>query len=192
MRWATWLAAALALACPALKADYKQAVAFYMQGRYDKAIQEIKPDLDQNPDWEFGHRLAGLSYLKLKNNALAIASLSRAMALKSKSFSTYLGLGQAYFNMQRYENCVETLNQGEPLAAAEKESDAVMSPGDNDRCGPRGQAHDTVVAEPVAKEHRVVLPVLHAVDDLLQASKHRGTPDVMQALGKELDVDGVG
>lgn len=108
------------LAAPAF-ADYKQAVAYYMQGRYDKTIQELKPDLDQNPDWEFGHRLAGLSYLKLKNNALAISSLTRAVALKSKSFSTYLGLGQAYFNMQRYESCIETLNQGEQFLAAEKE-----------------------------------------------------------------------
>jgi len=102
-------------------ADYKQAVAYYMQGRYDKAIQELKPDLDQNPDWEFGHRLAGLSYLKLKNNALAISSLTRAVTLKSKAFSTYLGLGQAYFNMQRYESCVDALNQGEPFLATEKE-----------------------------------------------------------------------
>jgi len=48
------------------RADYKQAVAYYMQGRYDKAIQELKPDLDQNPDWEIGHRLVGLCYLNLK------------------------------------------------------------------------------------------------------------------------------
>ncbi len=108
------------LAAPAF-ADYKQAVAYYMQGRYDKTIQELKPDLDQNPDWEFGHRLAGLSYLKLKNNALAISSLSRAVALKSKAFSTYLGLGQAYFNMQRYDSCLDALNQGEQFLAAEKE-----------------------------------------------------------------------
>src|SRR5262245_42094133 len=47
------------------RADYKQAFAYYQQQRYDKAIQELKPDLDQNPDWEFGHRLAGLSYLGL-------------------------------------------------------------------------------------------------------------------------------
>ena len=110
----------LFLAAPAF-ADYKQAVAYYMQGRYDKAIQELKPDLDQNPDWEFGHRLAGLSYLKLKNNALAISSLTRAVTLKSKAFSTYLGLAQAYFNMQRYDSCVDALNQGEQFLAAEKE-----------------------------------------------------------------------
>ncbi len=106
-----------------LKADYKQAVAYYNQGKYDKAIQELKPDLDQNPDWEFGHRLLGLSYLGLKNNALAVASLTRAVQLKSGAFSTYYGLGQAYFNLQKYDNCIAALNQGEPLAAKEKEPD---------------------------------------------------------------------
>ena len=44
-------------------ADYKQAVAYYNQGQFDKTIQELKSDLDRNPDWEFGHRLLGLSYL---------------------------------------------------------------------------------------------------------------------------------
>ena len=43
------------------------------------------------------------------------------MALKSKAFSTYLGLGQAYFNMQRYESCIDALNQGEQFLATEKE-----------------------------------------------------------------------
>jgi tetratricopeptide (TPR) repeat protein len=106
-----------------LVADYKQAVAFYNQGRYDKAIQELKPDLDENPDWEFGHRLLGLCYLKLNNNALAVSSLSRAAELKSTAFSTYYGMGQAYFNMQKYDNSIEALNKAEPLAAKEKQPD---------------------------------------------------------------------
>ena len=87
-------------------ADYKQAVQYYSQQRYDKAIQELKPELDLNPEWEFGHRLMGLSYLNLKNNALAIASLTRAVQLKSTAFPAYQGLGQAYFNMQKFDNCV--------------------------------------------------------------------------------------
>jgi len=106
-----------------LLADYKQAVAFYNQGRYDKAIQELKPDLDENPDWEFGHRLLGLCYLKLDNNALAVSSLSRAAELKSNAFSTYYGLGQAYFNMQKYDSSIAALNKAEPLAAQEKQAD---------------------------------------------------------------------
>lgn len=104
-----------------LHADYKQAVAYYNQGRFDKVIQELKPDMDRNPDWEFGHRLLGLSYLGLKNNALAVSSLSRAVQLKSTAFSTYFGLGQAYFNMQKYDGCVNALNQGEHLAAKERD-----------------------------------------------------------------------
>jgi len=104
-------------------ADYKEAVALYNQGRFDKAIQELKPDLDNNPDWEFGHRLLGLCYLSLDNNALAVSSLARAVQLKSTAFSTYYGLGQAYFNMQKYDNCISALNLGEPLAAKEKDPD---------------------------------------------------------------------
>jgi tetratricopeptide (TPR) repeat protein len=91
-------------------ADYKQAVTLYNQGQFDRAIQELKPDLDKNPDWEFGHRLVGLSYLGLKNNALAVSSLSRAAQLKSTSFSTYQGLAQAYFNrMEKYSEAASEL-----------------------------------------------------------------------------------
>lgn len=114
--------AALWLVEPA-KADYKQAIAYYTQGRYKEAIQEIRQDLDQNPEWEVGHRLLGLCYLGQKNYALAQSSLSRAVQLKSPAYSTYYGLGLAYFNLQKYDNCIAALNQGEPLAAKEREPD---------------------------------------------------------------------
>ncbi len=108
----TWILALLACAAAAAAADYKQAVAYYKQGRYDRAIQELKPDLDANPDWEFGHRLMGLCYLNLKNNALAIASLTRAVQLKSTVFATYQGLAQANYNIGRFENCIQALDEG--------------------------------------------------------------------------------
>ncbi len=116
---AALLLANVLLAVPA-KADYKQAVAFYNQKRFDKAIQELKTDLDRNPDWEFGHRLLGLCYLGLNNNALAVSALSRAVQLKSTAFSAYYGLAQAYFSMQKYDNCIGALNQGESFAGKEK------------------------------------------------------------------------
>ncbi len=106
-----------------LHADYKQAVALYSQGQYAKAIQELKSDLDQNPDWESGHRLLGLCYLGLGNNSLAASELGQAVKLKSSAFSTYYGLGLAYFNMQKYDNCIGVLNQGEPFVAKEKEQE---------------------------------------------------------------------
>jgi tetratricopeptide (TPR) repeat protein len=107
----------MVLASQAVWADYKQAVALYSRGQFDKAIQELKPDLDANPDWESGQRLLGLCYLNLKNNALAISALTRAVQLKSTSVATYIGLGQAYCNMQKYDDCLQALNQGEPFLA---------------------------------------------------------------------------
>jgi tetratricopeptide (TPR) repeat protein len=103
------------------RADYKQAVAYYSQGQYAKAIQELKSDLEQNPDWESGHRLLGLCYLGLQNNSLAASELGQAVKLKSPAFSAYYGLGLAYFNMQKYDSCIGALNQGEPFAVKEKE-----------------------------------------------------------------------
>jgi tetratricopeptide (TPR) repeat protein len=116
-------ASALILLARPAAADYKQAVAYYMQGKYDKAIQELKPDLEANPDWESGHRLVGLCYLNLKNNALAVSSLTRAVQLKSTAFSTYYGLAQAYYNMQKFDYCLLSLNQGEQYIAKENPQD---------------------------------------------------------------------
>ncbi len=99
-----------------LQADYKLAVAYYNQGNFQKSIDELKPDLDANPNWEFGHRLTGLCHLALKHNSLAIQFLSRAVELKSTTVSTYLGLGQAYFQLDQFGKCIEVLNRGESLA----------------------------------------------------------------------------
>ena len=105
-------------------ADYKQAVAYYSQGDFNRAIQSLKPDIDKSPDWEFGQRLMGLSYLNINNNALAVTHLSRAAELRSTAFSTYFGLGQAYFNMRRYNDAITALNRADQLAAGEENPSA--------------------------------------------------------------------
>jgi tetratricopeptide (TPR) repeat protein len=107
---------AVIMAALPLSADWMQAVAYYKQGQFEKALLELKPDLDKNPDWESGHVLAGLCYLGLKNNALAISELSRAVQLQTKNFAAFRGLAQAYFNTDKMENCIQSLNQGDPFA----------------------------------------------------------------------------
>lgn len=98
------------------RGDYKKAVALFSQGKYAQALDAIKPDAKKNPDWEFGHRLMGLCYVQLGQNSLAVASLAKAIQLKSTSFSTYQGLSQAYYNLGKYDNAANILITGEKYA----------------------------------------------------------------------------
>jgi tetratricopeptide (TPR) repeat protein len=70
-----------------------------------------------------GRLHAGCRFLQ-STPALAASSLKRAVELKSEAFSTYIGLGQAYFNMQNYDSCIAALNEGEPLASKEQNPEA--------------------------------------------------------------------
>lgn len=99
-----------------LKADWKQAVAYYNQGKYEKAIEEIKPVVEANPTWETGHRILGLSYLNLKRYEQAESSLARAVQLKSTAFSVYLGLAEVYAKLEKFNKVPEVLTAGEPYA----------------------------------------------------------------------------
>jgi tetratricopeptide (TPR) repeat protein len=111
------------LLSPAARADYKQAVAYYNQGKFTQAIAALKDDVSKNADWEFGQRLMGLCYLKLNNPAMAQSFLSRAADLKSPAYATYFGLGQAYFSLKKYDNCISSLEKAEPLAEKEDRPD---------------------------------------------------------------------
>jgi tetratricopeptide (TPR) repeat protein len=115
------------LISPSARADYKQATANYIQGKYTQAINDMKGDLEKNPDYEYGHRLVGLCYLRLGNAALAVTELSRAVELKSNAYSTYFGLGQAYFAMKNYNNCISNLDKAEPLAAKEQNAEKLKT-----------------------------------------------------------------
>jgi tetratricopeptide (TPR) repeat protein len=119
-RWLSFISIAIFFQIQTLRADFKQAVAYYNQGQYAKAIQEMKPELDKNPDWEPGYRILGLSYLGLGDNANAISFLTQAIDKKSTAFSTYFGLAQAYFARKEYDNCIGALNKGDDFAAKEK------------------------------------------------------------------------
>jgi tetratricopeptide (TPR) repeat protein len=122
LRWLSFLPIALVLLIQPLQAGWKEAVANYNQKKYKEAIQEMKPEIEQNPNWEPGHRILGLSYLALGDNAQAVSELSQAVKLNSPVFSTYMGLAQAYFNRKEYNKCIDTINDGESVAAKDKDA----------------------------------------------------------------------
>jgi tetratricopeptide (TPR) repeat protein len=122
LRLLLFIPVALILLIQPLLAGYRESVANYNQKKYKEAIQEMKPEIEQNPNWEPGHRILGLSYLALGDNAQAVSELSQAIKLNSPVFSTYLGLAQAYFNRKEYGKCIDTLNDGENIAAKDKDA----------------------------------------------------------------------
>jgi tetratricopeptide (TPR) repeat protein len=107
-------------------ADYQKAITLYRDGKYAQAIQELKPDIDNNKEWEPGPRILGLCYLGLKDYAMAEYWFSRAAQLKSSAFQTYFGLGQAYYYQKKYDSCIAAFNKAEPLATA-KEPDKLKA-----------------------------------------------------------------
>jgi tetratricopeptide (TPR) repeat protein len=117
---ALFLAAIIVLS-PCASADPKKAATLYQQGKYSEAMNELRPDYDKNPDWEFGHRLMGLCYLGLNSNKLALQELSRAVELKSEAFATYYGLAEANYKLKKFDDGISALDKAEQRAAeAEK------------------------------------------------------------------------
>ena len=78
------------------------------------------------------------------------------------------------------------------LLAAEEEGDAIVAAGDDQRDAAGGQADHAVAAQGVAEQHGVVLRLVHGGQRFGQPRRHARLADVVQALGKEFQVDAVG
>lgn len=100
--------------------DYKKGVSYYQQQQYQKAIEEFKPIVEKQPDYEFGHRMLGFCYLQLGQYDQAIGSLQEAIRLDPKEFDSYRALALAYFNAQRFEEVGPTLDKAAALSNAPK------------------------------------------------------------------------
>lgn len=102
-------------------ADYKNSVALFNRKKFREAIKEIQPDVAKNPEWEFGHRLIGLSYLELKEYDNASRALEKAVELKSTEPSVYLGLAQAYLNLGKADPALSMLEKGKSHLTRQKD-----------------------------------------------------------------------
>ena len=93
-------------------ADYKTAISLFKRQKYRDALKELQPDVSRNPDWEFGHRLAGLCYFYLKEYDNAIRAFERAAELKSTEPSVYLGLAESYYQAGKPDQALAALERG--------------------------------------------------------------------------------
>ena len=104
-----------------LLADYKNAISLYKRQKYREAIKEVQPDVSRNPDWEFGHRLAGLCYFGLKEYPAAIRAFEKAVELKSTEPSVYLGLAESQLQSGKPADALATLEKGKEFFTKQKD-----------------------------------------------------------------------
>lgn len=93
-------------------ADYKTAISLFKRQKYRDALKELQPDVSRNPDWEFGHRLAGLCYFYLKEYDNAARAFERAAELKSTEPSVYLGLAESYYQSGKPDQALAAVEKG--------------------------------------------------------------------------------
>lgn len=119
------LAVCLAAGSARAQGDYRKGVSYFQQNQYNKAIAEFEPIVEEQKNYEFGHRILGFCYLKTRQYDKAIRSLREAIRLKDNNFSTYRALALAYFNAGRYKDVLPTLDKAETLARAPRDKYAV-------------------------------------------------------------------
>jgi tetratricopeptide (TPR) repeat protein len=103
-----------------LAADFNKAVALFKREQFREALQEITPVVNENPDWEFGHRLVGLCYYNLKDYARAVRAFEKARELKSTEPAVYLGLAESYYNLGQTDKAVAVLDEKKSLLDGSK------------------------------------------------------------------------
>ncbi len=104
--------------------DYRTGFRYYQERNYAKAVAVFEPLVAKEPSYEFGHRILGACYLGLKQYDKAIASFREALRQKP-SFVSYTGLAQAYFNLGRYQEAIQTLDAAETLAKMPEERNQI-------------------------------------------------------------------
>ena len=78
------------------------------------------------------------------------------------------------------------------LLVAQEQGNAIVAAGDDQRNRSGGQTDHAVAAQRITQQDRVVFRLVHGVQHLLEPRRHARLPDVVQALGQELQVDLVG
>lgn len=94
------------------------AVALYMAGQNDAAIDAYHAALDIDPNYWLAHRNLGTALAKAGKFRDAIAAFETALRLNSQAIEMYNDLARAHFRLQQRQQAVEALRQGLSVAEA--------------------------------------------------------------------------
>lgn len=96
------------------QADWNAGVAAFQAGDMSKAATEFQAIVQAQPEWPGGHKMLGLTYLKMKKGKDAVASLKRAYELSPDDPSVQIYLGEAYIATGRYSDAAAFLSKVNP------------------------------------------------------------------------------
>jgi len=107
--------AAMTLA-PVTLADFDQALDNFKRGKYVEAAAGFQEIVDQQPEYDYGWFLLGMSFLKMKKFDDSESSIQKAIDLNGERFEYHLGLANARYKAKRYAKTVAALKTAESLA----------------------------------------------------------------------------
>src|SRR3972149_1481874 len=93
---------------PAL-ADYQAGLDAFKKGDLKRALDEFQQEIQKHPNYDYGHFMLGLCYLRQKQYPQAVASLSRAAELDKEKLVYHANLAQADTEQKQRQKVVEAL-----------------------------------------------------------------------------------
>jgi Flp pilus assembly protein TadD len=95
----------------AASADWQAGVTAFQSGNYSAAASEFQAIVQSQPEWPGGHKMLGLTYLKMKKASDAVNSLKKAYELSPEDPSIQMYLGEAYIATGRYSDAAAFLSK---------------------------------------------------------------------------------
>jgi Flp pilus assembly protein TadD len=104
--------AAMALSVTTLaQADWAAGVAAFQSGNLSAAVSEFQAIVQAQPEWPGGHKMLGMTYLRMKKGREAVDSLKKAYELSPEDPSVQIYLGEAYMATGRHGDAAAFLSK---------------------------------------------------------------------------------
>ncbi|MCZ6779579.1 MAG: tetratricopeptide repeat protein [Acidobacteria bacterium] len=105
-----------------LLASYEEGLNAFKAKDYGRAIEEFSIEIEKHPNYDYGHFMLGMSYLKLKKVDKALPYLERAAEIDKEKLVYLYNLSQAYRQLGKWDKVIRTLEGKTELRARPKEN----------------------------------------------------------------------
>lgn len=98
-----------------VQAGFDEGMNYFKAGKYLEAAAEFQELVDESPDYDYGHFMLGVCYVKTGKPGDGERSFLRAIELNGDKFEYHFALANVYQQKGQFANVISTLNTAEPL-----------------------------------------------------------------------------